>query len=334
MEHLLEVKNLKTVFHMHDHNVHAVDGLSFHLDRGETLGIVGESGCGKSITSLSVMRLIPSPPGEIAQGNILFEGQDLLKLSGEKMRRIRGNKISMIFQEPMTSLNPVFSIGYQISEALMLHRNMSKEEAMHESAQLLDRVGMSDPEERVYEYPFQLSGGLRQRAMIAMAMACNPAVMIADEPTTALDVTIQAQILRLMRRLKAEHDTAIIFITHDLAVIASFADRVMVMYAGVAVEEAPVKKIFKNPSHPYTRGLLASIPAVAAEESEPGTRELLTTIPGTLPDPRNFPTGCRFAPRCKEVMEKCHTAEPGFTQLDADHRVRCYLYSDIVAGEE
>ncbi len=334
MEHLLEVKNLKTIFHMHDHDVHAVDGLSFHLDRGETLGIVGESGCGKSITSLSVMRLIPSPPGEIGQGNILFEGQDLLKLSGEKMRRMRGNKISMIFQEPMTSLNPVFSIGYQISEALMLHRDMSKEEAMRESARLLDRVGMSDPEERVYEYPFQLSGGLRQRAMIAMAMACNPAVMIADEPTTALDVTIQAQILRLMRRLKAEHDTAIIFITHDLAVIASFADRVMVMYAGVAVEEAPVKKIFKNPSHPYTRGLLASIPAVAADESEPGTREMLTTIPGTLPDPRNFPPGCRFAPRCKEVMEKCHTAEPGFTQLDADHKVRCYLYSDIVAGEE
>jgi oligopeptide/dipeptide ABC transporter ATP-binding protein len=216
----------------------------------------------------------------------------------------------------------------------MLHRNMSKDEALEESARLLDQVGMSDPEERVYEYPFQLSGGLRQRAMIAMAMACNPAIMIADEPTTALDVTIQAQILRLMRRLKAEHDTAIIFITHDLAVIASFADRVMVMYAGVAVEEAPVQKIFKNPSHPYTRGLLASIPAVAAEESEPGSRKLLATIPGTLPDPRNFPPGCRFAPRCKEVMEKCSKAEPGFTWLDNDHKVRCYLYGDTVAGEE
>jgi peptide/nickel transport system ATP-binding protein len=331
-EHLLEVKGLKTHFHMHDHVVRAVDGVSFYLDKGETLGIVGESGCGKSITSMSIMRLIQSPPGKIEAGEIFFHDRDLLTLTEEQMRRIRGNDISMIFQEPMTSLNPVFTVGYQISEVLMLHRNMSKDEALSESTRLLKMVGISDPEERVEEYPFQLSGGLRQRVMIAMAMACEPAVLIADEPTTALDVTIQAQILRLMRDLTDQHSTSIMFITHDMAVIASFCQRVMVMYAGLVVESAPVRTMFKNSLHPYTVGLLNSIPLLGeVKRSAAGEQHLLKVIPGTLPDPKNYPKGCRFAPRCTKAMERCKHERPAFVELEPGHGVRCFLHSDETA---
>ncbi len=331
MNNILEVRNLKTHFHMHGYTVRAVDGVDFELGEGETLGIVGESGCGKSQTSMSIMRLVPDPPGRIEDGRVIFRGTDLLKVSEPAMRRIRGNNISMIFQEPMTSLNPVYSVGYQISEVLMLHRDMSKQEALKESARLLALVGMSDPEERVYEYPFQLSGGLRQRAMIAMAMACEPDIMIADEPTTALDVTIQAQILRLMGELKARTGTSIMFITHDLAVIASFSDRVMVMYAGVVVEQSSVREIFKKPMHPYTQGLLGSIPVLGEVKRNPdGSRRLLNAIPGSLPDHRNFPKGCRFAPRCRKVMAKCWDAEPALVHTEEGHQVRCYLYSDAV----
>ncbi|MFW5783434.1 MAG: ABC transporter ATP-binding protein [Spirochaetota bacterium] len=331
MEKLLEVKGLKTHFHMHGYTVRAVDGVDFELGEGETLGIVGESGCGKSQTSMSIMRLVPDPPGKIEAGEVLFRGRDLLKISEAQMRKVRGNNISMIFQEPMTSLNPVFTLGYQISEVLMLHRDMSSEEALKESARLLALVGMSDPEERVHEYPFQLSGGLRQRGMIAMAMACEPDVLIADEPTTALDVTIQAQILRLMRDLKERTGTSTMFITHDLAVIASFSDRVMVMYAGVVVEQTSVRDIFKKPMHPYTQGLLGSIPVLGEVKRNPdGSRRLLNAIPGSLPDHRNFPRGCRFAPRCKKVMARCWEAEPALVQIEEGHQVRCFLYSDEI----
>ena len=330
MSKLLEVKGLKTHFHMHGYTVRAVDGVDFDLSTGETLGIVGESGCGKSQTSMSIMRLIPDPPGRIEAGEVLLDGTDLLKISEPQMRAIRGNRISMIFQEPMTSLNPVFSIGYQISEVLMLHREMTQEDALEESARLLDLVGISDPAERLNEYPFQLSGGLRQRVMIAIAMACEPDIMIADEPTTALDVTIQAQILRLMAELKERTGTSIMFITHDLAVIAGFSDRVMVMYAGVVVEQAPVREIFRRPLHPYTQGLLGSIPVLGeVKKNTDGSRRLLNAIPGVLPDHRNFPRGCRFAPRCKSVMARCWEAEPALVEAD-DHQIRCFLHSDEV----
>lgn len=329
MENVLEVNDLTTYFFMHDYIIRAVDGVDFTLAKGETLGIVGESGCGKSITSMSLMRLIPDPPGKIVDGAVNLKGTDLVKLSEEKMRTFRGNEISMIFQEPMTSLNPVYTIGFQISEVLRLHRDIEKKDALHEAARLLKMVGMSDPDERVHEYPFQLSGGLRQRAMIAIAMACEPSVMIADEPTTALDVTIQAQILRLMGELKDAKDTSIAFITHDLAVIAGFTDRVMVMYAGVAVEDASVKEIFRNPLHPYTQGLLGSVPVLGVGKLNPdGTRRLLQAIPGTLPDARRFPRGCRFAPRCPHAMKRCWEAEPKMVEVAPGHTVRCYLHHD------
>jgi peptide/nickel transport system ATP-binding protein len=327
MSHLLEVKDLRTYYYHHTHIVRAVDGLDFHLDKGEILGIVGESGCGKSQTSMSIMNLIQTPPGKIETGEILYDGVDLLKMQEEEMRKIRGNRISMIFQEPMTSLNPLFTLGNQISEVLILHRGMTEQEARSESINLLEMVGMSDPDERVDEYPFQLSGGLRQRGMIAMAMACEPSVLIADEPTTALDVTIQAQILRLMGSLKEKRDTSIIFITHDLAVIAGFTDRVMVMYAGVAVESTDVKTIFKKPLHPYTQGLLTSIPVLGEGKTHAdGTRRKLNTILGNLPDHSDFPKGCRFAPRCSKAMEKCFVAEPKLMEIENNHSVRCFLY--------
>ncbi len=328
---LLEIQNLRTYFHMHGYTVRAVDGVDLQVMEGENVGIVGESGCGKSQTAMSIMRLVPDPPGEIIDGDILLRGKSLLKLKEEEMRKVRGNDISMIFQEPMTSLNPVFTVGYQISEGLMLHRDMSKNEAIKESIRLLKMVGISDPEERVKEYPFQLSGGLRQRVMIAMAMACEPAVMIADEPTTALDVSIQAQILRLMRDLQQKKNTATMFITHDLAVIASFTQRVMVMYAGVVVEMASVNDIFKKPLHPYTHGLLTSIPVLGdSKYRDDGSRRLLYTIPGTLPDPKRIIKGCRFTSRCPKVMKKCYEAEPELVFTEKDHKVRCYLYSDTV----
>jgi peptide/nickel transport system ATP-binding protein len=327
MSHLLEVKDLRTYYYHHTHIVRAVDGLDFHLDKGEILGIVGESGCGKSQTSMSIMNLIQTPPGKIETGEILYDGTDLLKMQEEEMRKIRGNRIFMIFQEPMTSLNPLFTLGNQISEVLLLHRGMTEQEARSESINLLDMVGMSDPDERVDEYPFQLSGGLRQRGMIAMAMACEPSILIADEPTTALDVTIQAQILRLMGSLKEKRDTSIIFITHDLAVIAGFTDRVMVMYAGVAVESTDVKTIFKKPFHPYTQGLLTSIPVLGeGKTNADGTRRKLNTILGNLPDHTDFPKGCRFAPRCQKAMEKCFVVEPKLVEIENNHFVRCFLY--------
>ena len=335
MSHLLEVKDLRTYYYHHTHIVRAVDGLDFSLEKGEILGIVGESGCGKSQTSMSIMRLIQTPPGKIETGEISFNGRDLLKLSEDEMRKIRGNRISMIFQEPMTSLNPLFTLGNQISEVLMLHRGMSEEEARKESIKLLDMVGMSDPDERVDEYPFQLSGGLRQRGMIAMAMACEPAILIADEPTTALDVTIQAQILRLMGDLKQKHETSIIFITHDLAVIAGFTDRVMVMYAGVAVESTDVNTIFKKPMHPYSQGLLTSIPVIGEGKlNSDGSRRKLNTILGNLPDHADFPRGCRFAPRCSKVMPKCLEAEPQLIEVEKGQKVRCFLYHDEVREGE
>ncbi len=325
----LHITDLKTIFHMQDHDIRAVDGVSFDLEREEILGLVGESGCGKTVTALSIMRLVASPSGEIVGGKIELEGEDLLSATPDRMRAIRGNSVSMIFQEPMASLNPVFTIGHQISEVLALHRGMRRKSALEESARLLDLVGMSDPEERVREYPFQLSGGLRQRAMIAMALACEPLVLIADEPTTALDVTIQAQILRLMRRLKQQTRSSILFITHDLAVIAGFADRVIVMYAGVIVEEAPIRRLFKQPSHPYTRGLLASVPSVESSTRNPdGSRRLLQAIPGTLPDPRRFPRGCRFSPRCSHVEPRCKRAEPVLRHVSPDRCVRCFLFND------
>ncbi|MBN1981023.1 MAG: ABC transporter ATP-binding protein [Chitinivibrionales bacterium] len=334
MKHLLEVSNLRTYFFMHDHVIKAVDGVDFYVDRGETVGLVGESGCGKSVTSMSLLRLIPDPPGKIVAGKIIFENEDLVRVSQERMRAIRGNRISMIFQEPMTSLNPVFTVGHQIAEVLMLHRGMDRKAALAEAVDLLNLVGISEPAERVHEYPFQLSGGLRQRIMISMALACQPAILIADEPTTALDVTIQAQILRLMRKIKYKINSSIIFITHDLAVIANFADRVVVMYAGVVVENAPVREIFKSPSHPYTQGLLASIPVLGkTKRNDDNSKNLLSTIPGTIPDPKNFPHGCRFSPRCSKASEKCFRDEPALTNLNDNHAVRCFLYADAIRTE-
>ena len=334
MASLMEVNNLRTYFFMHGYTIRAVDGISFSVARGEKLGIVGESGCGKSQTSMSIMRLVPDPPGITIGGRILFDGKDILRLDEAEMRGIRGNRISMIFQEPMTSLNPVFTVGFQIEEALSLHRGMDRKDAAAEAEGLLALVGISDPDQRIGEYPFQLSGGLRQRVMIAMAMACRPDLMIADEPTTALDVTIQAQILRLIRQLSEGGEMGTIFITHDLAVIAGFTERVIVMYAGVIVEDSKVKDIFKTPLHPYTQGLLGSIPVLGRSGSAGGSggsggrRRRLSTIGGSLPDPRSYPKGCRFAGRCPRAMPKCHQAEPALVSLGDGRRVRCFLHSD------
>jgi oligopeptide/dipeptide ABC transporter ATP-binding protein len=334
MEQLLSIRNLKTHFFMHDHVVKAVDGVDLYLDKGETLGLVGESGCGKSVMSMSIMRLVPNPPGRVVSGSIELEKTDLLSLSESEMRRVRGNRISMIFQEPMTSLNPVMTIGKQISEPLMLHKGMTKADGIKESIRLLELVGIPEAAERVKEYPFQLSGGLRQRVMIAMALSCDPSLLIADEPTTALDVTIQAQILRLMRELKAKTASSIIFITHDLAVIAGFADRVTVMYAGVVMESSPVKDLFAEPLHPYTQGLMGSIPKLGSHKMDAtGTRTRLRIIPGSLPDPRNFPKGCRFSPRCEHVMPRCLEMEPALVDCGHKRKVRCFLHADTVQGE-
>jgi len=322
--YLLQIKGLKTHFFTDDGVSPAVDGVDYEVRKGETLGVVGESGCGKSVTALSIMRLIPDPPGKIIAGDIVFEGQNLLALSNEEMRRIRGNKISMIFQEPMTSLNPVYTIGNQISEALRLHQGLSKKDAHDRSIDMLQLVGIPLPERRVNEHPHQLSGGMRQRAMIAMALSCNPSLLIADEPTTALDVTIQAQILDLMVSLKADLDTAIILITHDLGVVAESAARVVVMYAGKVVEEADVYNIFEHPLHPYTEGLLESIPRIDHSTQK---KARLTEIQGVVPIPSQLPTGCHFHPRCPKVMDVCRHENPELKEEKADHRVRCWLYS-------
>lgn len=304
MEELLKVKNLKTYFYTPEKVIPAVDGVSFHIKKGETLCIVGESGSGKSVTSLSIMQLVQSPPGKYVDGQILFKGEDILKKSENEMCGIRGNTISMIYQEPMTSLNPVFTIGMQIMETIRIHQKVSKEEARKKAVHMLELVGIADPEIRMKEYPHQLSGGMRQRVMIAMGLCCQPELLIADEPTTALDVTIQAQILDLMRRLKEELHMTILFITHDLGVVAEMAERVIVMYGGRVVEEAPVKEIFKHPRHPYTQGLLNCIPRVDVKE------ERLKVIKGMVPSPDKFAQGCRFHPRCPYAQEICRTQEP------------------------
>ena len=297
---LLEVKNLKTYFYTEEGLTKAVDGLDLQLHEGETLAIVGESGCGKSVTSLSILGLVTTPPGKIEAGEILFDGEDLLKKSEKQMRKIRGNKISMIFQEPLTSLNPVFTVGKQIMEALILHRSLDKKAAREEAIRLLKLVGLPNPEKAVDDYPHQLSGGMRQRVMIAMALSCQPKILIADEPTTALDVTIQAQILRLGAERQKQTNTAIILITHDLGIVAQVAQNVVVMYAGEAVEYGDVRSIFAHPLHPYTEGLLKSIPVLGE------SRERLYSIEGMVPSQKNYPKGCRFAPRCEYATEKCH----------------------------
>lgn len=321
MEKLLQVKNLRTYFFTEDGVVPAVDGVSFHINAGETLGVVGESGCGKSVTSISILRLVPNVSGKIMEGSeILFEGNDLLNLTEKEMRKVRGNDISMIFQEPMTSLNPVMKIGKQLSEVLKLHQNKSAEEARGIAVEMLTLVGIPRPEKIIDEYPHSLSGGMRQRVMIAMALACNPKLLIADEPTTALDVTIQAQILNLMRKLKTEFNASVMLITHNLGVVAETCQRVIVMYAGKVVEEGSVFEIFEEPKHPYTQGLLRSIPSLD------GGHQALDSIPGSVPNPLNMPKGCRFAPRCVKAMPKCHEKQPELTVFGEERTVRCFLY--------
>ena len=315
---LLQVKDLCTQFRSAEGVFRAVDGVSFSVDRGETLGIVGESGCGKSVTSLSIMGLVPQPPGELAGGEILFEGQDLSKLNPAAMQRIRGNEISMIFQEPMTSLNPVYTVGDQIIEGILMHEDVGRAEARRRAIDMLRHVRIPSPEQRIDDYPHQMSGGMRQRVMIAIALACHPKLLIADEPTTALDVTIQAQILDLMRDLREETGTAIILITHDLGVIAELAHRVVVMYAGKVVEEADVDSLFADPQHPYTLGLLGSIPKLHLEE------ETLSTVEGTVPNPYDMPAGCKFNPRCPFADAKCRAEAPPPREIQPGHFAACW----------
>jgi len=323
-ERLLEVKTLKTYFFTDDGVVRAVDGVDLHIDKAETLGVVGESGCGKSVTALSIMRLIPQPPGRIVGGEIRYNGQTLLDLPPAQMRKIRGKEISMIFQEPMTSLNPVFTVGEQIAEALRLHEKLGRREAMEKTVEMLKLVHISNPERRVKEYPHQLSGGMRQRVMIAMALSCNPKLLIADEPTTALDVTIQAQILELLNELKAKFRMAVMLITHDMGVIAETAQRVVVMYAAKVVEEAQVTELFKEPLHPYTQGLLRSIPRIDLAATQ---KRRLETIPGVVPTIKgDVPPGCRFAPRCPHAMAVCTEKDPIPKEVKPGHRVSCWLY--------
>ncbi len=321
---LIELRDLKTYFYTEDGVVKAVDGVSFSIEKQKTLGVVGESGCGKSVTALSIMGLIPMPPGKILGGSIIYHrnGQeiDLTKLDpkGKQYREIRGNEIAMIFQEPMTSLNPVYTIGNQIMEAIILHQKVGKREARARAIEMLKAVGIPSPEQRIDEYPHQLSGGMRQRAMIAMALSCNPSLLIADEPTTALDVTIQAQILDLIRKLQSEFHMALMMITHNLGVIAEMADDVVIMYMGKVVEEAPVRDIYHNPTHPYTIGLMESIPALTRK------KERLKPIKGMVPDPYNLPKGCPFEPRCPEAMEICREQMPELKEVRPKHRVACW----------
>ena len=326
MSRLLEVTNLETQFSTRAGLVRAVNNVSFYIGEGEMLALVGESGCGKSITALSLMRLVSSP-GKIVGGSIKFKGEDLLKASSERMREIRGNDIAMIFQDPMTSLNPVYTVGEQIAEALRLHRKLNKKDARAEAIAAMKEVAIPDPARRVNDYPHQLSGGMRQRVMIAMALACNPELLIADEPTTALDVTIQAQILELLNELRQTRKLAVLLITHDLGVVAEVADRVCVMYTGKIVEESGVAEIFRQPKHPYTQGLLKSVPRLREKDFAPETR--LQTIEGTVPIPTNLPDGCHFAPRCEFCMEGiCTNGEIPLYELAADVKVRCVLYDE------
>ena len=318
-ETLLEIKDLCVEFKTMAGTVHAVDHLSYTLHRGEKLGIVGESGSGKSVSSLAMMQLIPNPPGKVTGGQILYNGKDLVKLSEREMEKIRGNEISMIFQEPMTSLNPIIRCGKQIAESLRLHRGMKKKEAMEEAIKMMQAVGIANPQARAYEYPHQMSGGMRQRVMIAMALACQPQILIADEPTTALDVTIQAQILDLIRDLNQEMNTSVVFITHDLGVVSELCDTVIVMYNGHIVEKAPTADIFREPLHPYTQGLLNSIPRLDEDV------ELLNTIEGTVPAPDAMPAGCRFAPRCPYGKDRCMKEKPGVYHA-GNSLVSCFRY--------
>lgn len=316
---LLKVSNLKTYFYTHEGIIKAVDAVSFSVNQGETLGIVGESGSGKSVTALSIMRLIPDPPGKIVGGEIIFEGRNLCSLGEKEMQKIRGRKISMIFQEPMTSLDPVFTIGHEITETILLHQNLSKQEAREKAIQMLEVVGIPDAARRMNNYPHELSGGMRQRIMIAMALSCNPALLIADEPTTALDVTIQSQILRLINDLKRKFNAAVLIITHDLGVISEMCDYVAVMYAGHIVEYTDVYTIFENPLHPYTKGLNRSIPRMDKD------REKLENIKGMVPNLLHLPPGCPFHPRCEYAFERCFHEVPEFIEIEPHHLVKCHM---------
>ncbi|SEA78340.1 peptide/nickel transport system ATP-binding protein/oligopeptide transport system ATP-binding protein [Thalassobacillus cyri] len=326
METLLNVNNLVTSFRTAKEKIQAVRGVSFSVDKGETLCIVGESGCGKSITTLSIMGLLPDN-GEISEGSITFQGQELTKKKEEEMRRHRGNDISMIFQEPMTALNPVFTVGYQIMEPLNLHTNLGKNEKRKRAVELLNQVGLSNPEKTLKKYPHELSGGMRQRVMIAISLACNPSLLIADEPTTALDVTIQAQILDLIDDLKEKMGMGVLMVTHDMGVVAEVADRVMVMYAGNVVETGTVKEVFENPSHPYTKGLLASVPNVDEEDHS------LEAIPGTLPNLNEKIAGCRFHPRCPYAMDKCRKEDPPHFRITDQQQSKCWLHEEVPSHE-
>ena len=324
MEPLLEVKNLKTQFFTQDGVVRAVDDVSFHIYPGETLGIVGESGCGKSITAMSLMRLIPNPPGKIVGGEVIFQGEDILKMSDEEVRTIRGNKIAMIFQDPMTSLNPVLTINRQISESLELHMGMGRAASRRRAIELLQMVGIPNAEERVDQYPHQFSGGMRQRVMIAMALSCNPSLLIADEPTTALDVTIQAQILDIIQTIMQEHNSALMLITHDLGVVAGMTDRINVMYAGHVVETGTTEELFANPRHPYTVGLLNSIPRLDLAE-----KEKLNPIRGLPPDLIDLPDMCPFLPRCDWAQEKCEQQNPPLMEVSDAHYSACWYWDEV-----
>ena len=321
-ETVLEVRNLCVEFQTAEGTVQAINGLDYTLHAGEKLGIVGESGSGKSVSSLGIMQLIPNPPGRITAGEIVYKGEDLLKKSEREMEKIRGNEISMIFQEPMTSLNPIHRCGSQIAESLRLHRGMGRKEAMAEAVRMLKAVGIANPEARAGEYPHQMSGGMRQRVMIAMALACRPRILIADEPTTALDVTIQAQILDLIRELNQELRTAVLFITHDLGVVSELCDTVIVMYTGRIVEQAPAEELFRDPKHPYTVGLLEAIPRITRE------RKPLAAIAGMVPNPTERIQGCSFWPRCPRATDRCRQEAPPMTRLSEDRKVRCWLYGD------
>lgn len=320
MTGLLQVENLKTYFYTEDGIIRAVNGVDFSIDKKQTIGLVGESGCGKSVTALSIIKLVPSPPGKIVEGKLWFEGKDLLTYPETKMKAVRGNDISIIFQEPMSSLNPVYTIGNQIMEILLLHQDVNKKEAREKTIEMLNTVGIAQAHRIIDEYPHQLSGGMRQRVMIAMSLTCNPKLLIADEPTTALDVTIQAQILDLMNKLKDEFQTGIIFITHDLGVVAEMADEVVVMYGGMVVEHAGTFEIFDTPLHPYTIGLQNSIPDLNSPKSR------LQVIKGSVPNPINMPPGCSFNPRCDKAMDICSYNIPALKKINNNHKVRCWLY--------
>lgn len=327
-ETILNINELRTHFFTDDGEIPAVDGVSLHINKGEIVGIVGESGCGKSVTSLSIMQLVPDPPGKIVSGSIDFKGENLVNVNNKRMKKIRGKEIAMIFQEPMTSLNPLFTIGNQLRESIRIHEKVSKKEAHQKSINLLKLVGLPRAEEVINEYPHQLSGGMRQRVMIAMAMACEPELLIADEPTTALDVTIQAQILDLMRKLNADKNTAILLITHDLGVVAEMCDRVIVMYAGQVVEEGTVRDVLKNPEHPYTKGLIRSLPRLDEKNQK------LYSIKGTVPRPKMGRTGCRFAPRCEFVFGRCVKENPELYPLENNRLSRCFLHEELKGEKE